>query len=123
MGKKIIFTDKAPLPVGPYSQAVEKDGILFLSGQIPTKPGDIKEQTKEVLDNIKAILDRAGYGLEDVVKVTIYLTDLSRFSEVNEVYKEYFPKELPARSCVGVLSLPKGVGIEIDVIAMVKDRP
>lgn len=119
MGKRIIFTPKAPAPAGPYSQAVERNGILFLSGQIPAKPGDIKTQAKEVLDNIKTILEESGYRLEDVVKTTIYLTDLSKFSEINEVYKEYFPKEPPARSTVGVSSLPKGVGIEMEVIALV----
>lgn len=118
MGKKIIFTQKAPIPVGPYSQAIEKNGFLFLSGQIPAKSGDIKTQTKEVLDNIKVILEEAGYRLEDVVKTTIYLTDLANFSEVNEVYKEFFPQEPPARSTVGVLNLPKGVGIEVEVIAI-----
>lgn len=118
MGKKIIFTPKAPAPAGPYSQAVEKNGVLFLSGQIPTKSGDIKTQAKEVLDNIKIILEESGYGLEDVVKATIYLTDLSKFSEVNEIYKEYFPEDPPARSTVGVLNLPKGVGVEVEVIAI-----
>lgn len=119
MGKRIIFTQKAPTPVGPYSQAVEKNGILFLSGQIPANTGvDIKAQAREVLDNIKTILEESGYKMEDVVKTTIFLTDLSRFSDVNEVYKEFFPKDPPARSTIGVLNLPKGVGIEIDVIAL-----
>lgn len=120
MGKKIIFTEKAPAPVGPYSQAVEKNGFLFISGQIPTDIGaDIKTQTREVLNNIKTIMEESGYKMEDVVKTTIYLTDLSRFSSVNEVYKEFFAKDPPARSTVGVSSLPKGVGIEMEIIAIV----
>lgn len=119
MGKKIIYTPKAPAPLGPYSQAVEMDGILFLSGQIPIDSKvDIKVQTRQVLDNIRTILEDAGYGLENVVKTTIYLTDISQFPIVNEIYKEYFPKEPPARSTTGVLSLPKGVGIEIEAVAI-----
>lgn len=120
MGKKIIYTQKAPLPAGPYSQAVEKNGFLFLSGQIPSNiTGDIKAQAREVLGNIKVILEEAGCRMEDVVKATIFLTDLSRFSDVNEAYKEFFQKNLPARSTVGVVSLPKGAGIEMEVIAAI----
>lgn len=119
MGKKIINTQKIPASVGPYSQAVEMDGILFLSGQISSKIGaDITIQAREVLDNIRILLEEAGLRLENVVKTTVYLTDLSKFSIVNEVYEEYFPKEPPARSTVEVKGLPKGAGIEIDVIAM-----
>lgn len=121
MGKKIIYTPKAPNPVGPYSQAVESGGFIFLSGQLPLNPeADIKIQTKQVLDNIKIILEEVGLGLNNVIKTTIYLTDLSKFSQVNDVYKEYFTKEPPARSTVGVSSLPKGVGIEIDVMVAKK---
>lgn len=118
MSKKIIYTQKAPEPVGPYSQGVESNGFIFLSGQIPMdSTADIKTQTRQVLNNIKIILEEAGLGFENVVKTTIYLTDLSKFSQVNEVYKEYFPKEPPARSTVGVQGLPKGVGIEIEALA------
>lgn len=119
MGKKIIYTQKAPAPAGPYSQAVEKNGFLFLSGQISANTaGDIKSQAMEVLQNIKTILEAAGCKMEDVVKTTIFLTDLSRFSDVNEVYKEFFPKDYPARSTIGVSSLPKGAGIQMEVIAI-----
>lgn len=123
MGKRIIYTPKAPNPAGPYSQAVESNDFIFLSGQLPAdSTADIKIQTKQVLDNIKVVLEEAGLGLENVVKTTIYITDLSKFSVVNEVYKEYFVKEPPARSTVGVSSLPKGVGIEIDVVATKKSE-
>lgn len=120
MGKKIIYSQKAPKPIGPYSQAVEMGNMIFLSGQIPVNPdaGDIKIQTRQVLDNIKAVLEDAGYKMDDIVKTTIYLTDIKQFSQVNEVYAEYFSKEPPARSTVEVKGLPKGVPIEIDAIAV-----
>lgn len=125
MSKKIILTNKAPKPVGPYSQAVEAGGILFISGQIPINPrtgeiltGDIKVQTKQVMDNLKAITEKAGYDIDSIVKAVIYLTDLREFTKVNEVYGSYFTTNSPARSCIEVKGLPKGAGIEIEAIAV-----
>ncbi|HHD11151.1 MAG TPA: RidA family protein [Deltaproteobacteria bacterium] len=123
---KQIHTSHAPAPFGPYSQAVRVSNLVFLSGQIPATPdgrilsGSIKEQTLQVLENIKAILAAEGLSLKDVVKTTIYLTDLSMFQEVNALYGEYFSPPYPARTTVGVKSLPKGVDIEMDVIAVVE---
>ncbi|MHA1616307.1 MAG: RidA family protein [Candidatus Njordarchaeales archaeon] len=121
---EIISTDKAPRPVGPYSQAIKAGPFLFISGQIPIDPstnevirGDIRAQTRRVLDNIKAILEAAGYSLKDVVSVTVFLKDLKLFSEFNEVYAEYFPENPPTRTTVEVSNLPKGVLIEMNAIA------
>jgi len=124
--KKIISTDSAPKPIGPYSQAVEAGDFVFLSGQIPLKKdgviinGDIKDQTKQVLDNIGEILSASGLSFENVVKITIYLFDLSDYREMNEVYVKYFKKDFPARVTVQVSELPKEVAIEMDVIAVKK---
>ena len=121
--KKIISTEKVSEAVGPYSQAVEAGGFVFLSGQIPLKvngtivDGDIKDQAKQVLENIGEILKEVGLGFEDVVKTTIYLSDLIDYQDMNEVYSKYFKKDFPARSTFQVSELPKEVGIEIDVIA------
>ncbi len=124
MKKDIICTDKAPAPIGPYSQAVEANGTLYCSGQIPIDPvtGDIPEtaeaQTHLVLSNLRAVIEEAGAELEDVVKTTIFLTDLKLFASVNAIYGEYFDEaNAPARSTVQVAALPKGVLIEIDAIA------
>ena len=124
MKKDIIKTANAPEPIGPYSQAVEFDGTLYCSGQIPVDPvtGEIPEtaeaQTHLVLSNLRAILKEAGAELEDVVKTTIFLTDLKLFASVNAIYGEYFGGDAPpARSTVQVAALPKGVLIEIDAIA------
>lgn len=124
--KSIVYTKKAPEPVGPYSQGVVATGtFVFTAGQIAIDPetgklieGDIKAQTKQVLENIKAVLESAGTGLENVVKVTVYMKDLSEFSQMNEVYSEYFKESKPARTTVEVSNLPKGVKIEIDAIAV-----
>ncbi|MFC2343344.1 MAG: RidA family protein [Negativicutes bacterium] len=123
--KKYIVTDKAPKAIGPYSQAVEAGGFLFVSGQIPLEPstgemaqGGIEFQTARVLDNLQAILTAAGSSLADVVKTTVYLKDMADFARVNEVYARYFPQECPARVCVEVSNLPKGALVEIDVIAV-----
>ncbi len=125
MDKDIICTDKAPAPIGPYSQAVEVNGTLYCSGQIPVDPvtGNIPEtaeaQTHLVLSNLRAVIEEAGAELEDVVKTTIFLTDLKLFASVNAIYGEYFDeKTAPARSTVQVAALPKGVLIEIDAIAV-----
>jgi 2-iminobutanoate/2-iminopropanoate deaminase len=122
--KKIIRTDNAPAPVGPYSQAVEAGGFLFCSGQIAIDPktnkvdtGPIEEQARQVLENIRAVLEAAGLGLQNVVKTTIYLTKMEDFTVVNEVYSRYFTEEPPARSTVAVAGLPKGVHVEIEVLA------
>lgn len=123
--KTIIVTDQAPAAVGPYSQAVEVNGMLFISGQIPIDPqkgviveGDIQAQTEQVLENIGAILKEAGYGYSDVVKCTCLLDDMNNFKAMNEVYARYFTKEQPARAAFGVVSLPLGVGVEIEAIAV-----
>ena len=122
--KKIIATDKAPQAIGPYSQAVEANGMLYVSGQIPLIPetgelveGNIEVQTARVLENLKAILEAAGATLEDVVKTTVYITDMANFGMVNAIYERYFEKNCPARVCVEVSKLPKNAMVEIDVIA------
>ncbi len=123
--KEIIWTDKAPKPVGPYSQAVKVGNFLFISGQIPYTPDGklagttIKDQTEQVLENIKAVLNAAGTDLSNVVKVTVYLKDMNDFAEMNEVYAQYFKDKPPARAAVEVAKLPKDVKIEIEVIAYI----
>lgn len=124
MKKRVIQTEKAPKAIGPYSQAIQAGNFLFLSGQIPLDPasgelvkGDIREQTRRVLDNLKGVLESQNLGMEDVVKVTIFLKDMENFSHVNEVYATYFPSFPPARSTVEVARLPRDVGIEMEVIA------
>jgi 2-iminobutanoate/2-iminopropanoate deaminase len=121
-----VFTERAPKPIGPYSQAICVNGWLYVSGQIPLDPvtgdivrGDFKVQVERVLENIRAIVESTGGRLEDVVKVTVYLRDIGRFSEFNEVYSKYFPRDPPARSVIGVSSLPRGVELEIDAVAYV----
>lgn len=123
--KKTILTSQAPKPIGPYSQAIEAKGFLFLSGQIPTDPatgklaqGDIRTQTERVLKNLEAVLWEAGASLPRVVKTTIFLTDMNNYAAVNEVYARYFPEAPPARSTIQVTSLPGGANIEIEVIAL-----
>lgn len=122
--KIVIKTDNAPKAIGPYSQAVEANGFVFVSGQIPLDPktgdivtGDIREQTRRVMENAKAILAAAGCSLSDVVKSTIYLKNIGDFAGVNEIYGGYFPADPPARATVEVSRLPKDVAIEIDFVA------
>jgi 2-iminobutanoate/2-iminopropanoate deaminase len=122
---KIISTPNAPLAIGPYSQAIEKNGILFISGQIPVNPSNgkiesnsIRDQTAQVLRNIEAITEAAGYSLNDIVKTTCYITDMRNFAEMNEVYASVFSNNPPARATVEVNKLPKDVLIEIDGIAI-----
>ena len=121
--KKAFMTLQAPKPVGPYSQIVESGGYLFLAGQVPLTPqgtmkeGDIKEQTRQVLNNLKGVLEAAGATMNDVVKTTIFLADLGDFETVNGVYAEYFQEPFPARSTVEVSKLPRGARLEIDAIA------
>lgn len=120
---KKVQTDKGPQAIGPYSQAVETGDWIFTSGQIPLTPdgelvaGGIEEQTRQVLENLKSVLEAAGSGLEHVVKTTIFLRDMNQFQTVNEIYGGYFKEHQPARSCVEVSRLPKDVLIEIEVIA------
>ena len=123
--KKIIRTDKAPKAIGPYSQAVEASGILFISGQVPLDPttaklveGGIKEQTEQVMKNIEAILEAAGLSYANVVKSTCLLSDMDNFAAMNEVYARYYTSEMPARAAYGVVRLPLGALIEIETIAV-----
>ena len=123
--KNVIKTDNAPKAIGPYSQAVEANGFVFVSGQIPLDPktgnlvtGDIREQTKRVMENGKVILAAAGCAMSDVVKSTIYLKNMGDFASVNEIYGSYFPVDPPARATVEVSRLPKDVAVVMDFIAM-----
>lgn len=125
MVKEIISTDKAPKAIGPYSQGIKAGGFAFFSGQIPLDPvtGEIKgntsaEQAEQVMVNIAAVLAAAGLGYGNVVKTTIFMTDLADFASVNEVYGRFFPGEPPARSTVQVTALPRGAKVEIEVIAI-----
>ena len=121
--KEIILTDKAPAPIGPYSQAVRVGKLLFLSGQIPLNPATgelatgVAAQTRQVCDNLKAVLEAAGSSLAAVLKTTVYLTNLGDFAEMNQVYAGYFAAQPPARSTVQVAALPRGASVEIDVVA------
>ncbi|MFQ5465436.1 MAG: RidA family protein [Thermodesulfobacteriota bacterium] len=126
MAKEKISTAKAPEAIGPYSQGVASGGLLFLSGQIPIDPatgeverGGIEAEARRVLTNLKAVLEAAGSGLDDVVKTTVYLTDLAGFADVNRVYGEFFAEPYPARATVEVGGLPRGVGVEMDLVAVV----
>ena len=122
--KKAFVTSHAPKPIGPYSQVVQAGQFLFLAGQIPLTPdgkmneGDVVEQTRQVLNNLKAVLAEAGATMDNVVKTTIFLKDLGDFETVNRVYAEYFSEPYPARSTVEAARLPKGARLEIDFIAM-----
>lgn len=122
--KKVISTENAPKAIGPYSQAIEVNGMLFISGQIPINPatgkliaGGIKEQTQQVFKNIEAILAAAGYSLNDVVKSTCLLEEITDFQAMNEVYSQYYTENQPARSTYAVKDLPMGASIEIETIA------
>ena len=126
--KKIINTPKAPQAIGPYSQAVEVNGTLYISGQIPLIPavgeivkGGIKEQTFQVMKNIEAILTEAGYSFSEVVKSTCFLSDMANFKAMNEIYGEFYTRNPPARAAFAVKELPLGVMIEIETVA-VKDN-
>jgi reactive intermediate/imine deaminase len=123
MSKQIVSTSAAPAAIGPYSQAVRAGNTLWLSGQVPLDPvtkelvqGDIETQARRVFDNIKAVLAAAGANFDDVVKTTIFLTDLSHFAQVNKVMTEYFREPYPARSTVGVAALPRGAQVEVECI-------
>ena len=122
--KKIVNTERAPQPIGPYSQAVQFGNMLFVSGQIAMDPatgemkmGSIEEETTWVMKNLKAVLAEAGYGFEHILKSSIFLSDMGLFNEVNAVYAQSFSTDFPARETVAVKGLPKGVNVEISVIA------
>jgi len=124
MTKKIIHTKAAPEPIGPYSQAVQFDKLLFTSGQIAMNPqtnelllGNVEEQTRQVLENLKAVLEAANSSLDDVLKTTIFIKNMDDFLKINEVYNSFFENSVPARSTVEVSRLPKDVLVEIDCIA------
>ena len=122
--KKVIKTTKAPAAIGPYNQAIQVGNLVYTSGQIPIDPatgnfveGGIKEQTRQSLLNVKAILEEAGLTMSDVIKTTIFMADMNDFSDMNAVYSEFFPEPYPARSAVAVKTLPKGALVEIEVVA------
>jgi 2-iminobutanoate/2-iminopropanoate deaminase len=123
--KKIIHTSKAPEPIGPYNQAVLAGNLLFVSGQVPVNPStgkidskDIQHQAKQVLENVKAVVEQAGLEMENIIKASIFITDMGNFAKVNEVYGQYFKKDEPARECIQVAGLPLGADVEISVIAV-----
>ena len=124
MPKKVIFTDKAPKPIGPYSQAVQSGNLLFISGQVPLNPvtgeisGDISGQTRQVLENLKSILLAAGATPADVLKTTVFLKNLDDFNAMNAVYAEYFTVDAPARSTIEVSRIPCGALVEIEAVAV-----
>lgn len=125
--KHVVKTDKAPQAIGPYSQAIEVNGMVYTSGVVPIDPatgnvveGDIKVQATRVFDSMKALLEAAGSSCEDVVKTTVFIKDMNDFAALNEIYAEYFTGDFPARSCVEVARLPKDVLIEMEAIAFKK---
>ncbi len=125
--REVVSTNKAPEAIGPYEQAIKCNGLLFTSGQIALDPatgtlidGDVSAQTRQVRDNLKAVLEAGGSSLDHVIKATVYLTDLDNFAKMNEVYAEYLGHAKPARSTVGVASLPRGASIEIDLVAITR---
>lgn len=129
MSKYIIQTDKAPQAIGTYSQAIKVDRTVYLSGQIPLVPetmvlieGDISAQTTQVFENLKAVAEAAGGDFSDIVKLTVFLTDLAHFPIVNEIMGRYFQEPYPARAAVGVTALPKAADIEMDAIMVLKPQ-
>ena len=127
MSKQIIQTDKAPSPIGPYNQAVKANGMVFLSGQVAFVPAtgeletsSIPAETHQVMKNLQAVLEEAKLSFEHVIKTTIFLSDMSLFAQVNEVYGTYFKGDYPARETVAVKGLPRGVNVEISMIAVVE---
>ena len=123
--KRVIHTEKAPVALGPYSQGIEVNGTLYVSGQIPFVPetmtlvsDDVKAQTRQSLENVKAIVEAAGYKMQDVVKAGVFIKNMDDFAAINEVYAEYLGDVKPARACVEVARLPKDVKVEIEVIAI-----
>ncbi|WP_427339007.1 RidA family protein [Caloranaerobacter sp. DY30410] len=126
MDKKVISTDKAPKAIGPYSQGIVAGNMIFTSGQLAINPetgelikDDIKKETRQALENLKAVLKEGGATLNDVVKVTLYIKDMNQFGKINEVYEEYFCENKPARSCIEVARLPKDGNVEVEAIAII----
>ncbi len=122
--KQIINTKAAPAAIGPYSQAIQVGNLVYTSGQIPINPatgsfveGGIQEQTRQSLNNVKAILEEAGLGMENVIKTTVFMADMGDFAAMNEVYAQFFVEPYPARSAIAVKTLPKGALVEIEVVA------
>ena len=127
MGRKTIHTHQAPAAIGPYSQAIQAGATLYLSGQIPLDPasgeivdGDFEARTRRVFDNLHAVCQAAGGDLHNIVKLNVFLTDLGRFAEVNQIMSEYFDEPYPARAAVQVAALPKGVDVEMDGVAVIE---
>ena len=127
MNKAAIHTDDAPAAIGTYSQAIDVNGLVFLSGQIPLDPatmevvgGDFEARARQVFDNLAAVAQAAGGSLDDVVKLTVFLTDLGNFATVNAVMEDYFKEPYPARAAVGVAALPKGVDVEADAVLLLE---
>ncbi|AUM65509.1 RidA family protein [Brevibacillus laterosporus] len=126
MNRQVIHTEKAPQAIGPYSQAIKVNGMVYTSGQLGFKPGTadlfetVEAQTHQAMKNLQAILEEAGTSLEKVVKTTVFVQDLNDFAKVNEAYHTYFQQDAPARSCVQVAALPKGALVEIEAIAVVE---
>lgn len=123
MEKKQVHTDMAPAAIGPYSQAIDLGSLVFTSGQIPVAPDgsvsdDVAEQTRQCLENLSAVLEAAGSSMEHVIKTTVFITDMDQFGTINQVYAEFFAQPYPARSCVQVAKLPKGVSVEIEAVAL-----
>ncbi|AEV67298.1 RidA family protein [Acetivibrio clariflavus] len=123
---EVVSTEKAPKAIGPYSQAIKIQNMVYTSGQIPVDPssgevvdGGIENQTRQVLENLKAVLAEAGTGFENVVKTTVYIKDMNDFASVNKIYGQYFKEPYPARSCVEVARLPKDVLVEIEAVAII----
>lgn len=123
--KEIVSTEKAPAAIGPYSQAVKANGFVFTSGQIPINPstgqiveGAVKEQTRQVMENLQAVLEAAGSSLEQIIKTTLFIKDMNSFAEINEIYGGFFKGNPPARSTVEVARLPKDVLVEIEATAL-----
>ncbi|MGM0890573.1 MAG: RidA family protein [Bacillota bacterium] len=121
--KKVIQSENAPKAIGPYSQGIQTGSLLFISGQLPVDPisgnmsEDIQIQTKQSLENVKAVVLAAGFSMDDIMKTTVYVKDLGQFSEINQVYANYFSHNPPARACVEIARLPKDAGVEIEAIA------
>ncbi|MEL7632024.1 MULTISPECIES: RidA family protein [Sporomusa] len=124
--KKVVNTEKAPAAIGPYSQAIKANGLIFVSGQLPVNPADgstpadVEAQTKQSLENVAAILASEGLTTDDVVKTTVFIKNMNDFAAINGVYAQYFTKDFPARACVEVARLPKDVLVEVEAIALCK---
>jgi 2-iminobutanoate/2-iminopropanoate deaminase len=123
--RRVVYSDKAPKAVGPYSQAIHMGSLIFTSGQLPLDPasgklvpGEIKEQARQVMENLKSVLEAAGADFSKVLKVNVYLSDLSNFGDFNEIYGSYFPLDPPARSTVQVAALPLGAKVEVEMVAL-----